>query len=49
MYLLTNNENESFFTNAAISDGIEIKLYANITGITPEEFNLNGIYVCFAP
>ena len=46
---VVNNENESFFINAAINDGIETKLDANITGITPAEFNLNGIYDCLAP
>ena len=42
-YWLTKLVNPSFFIKLAINDGIDIKADAKITGITPDEFNLNGI------
>ena len=48
-YFWTINVNVSFFTTWAIIPGIDNKLDAKITGITPAEFIFIGIKLCAAP
>ena len=48
-YFVTNNWKFSLFMKYVNVVGIASTAEANITGITPAEFNLSGKYVCLPP